>query len=271
MALELNIGTMSRWSTTLAAGWVLLVMGAGCDAQSGLSADEMYARALAFDAKGIEKEAGFWYQRAANAGHPLAQVDVGFMYRYGFAGFLRDPYERARWFLQASWRTQPMVLADFGFRYEYGRSGVLRDAKTAEAWFRRAAGTCEAAAIAGDLKAQVLLGGLYGAGTGVPKNRARAVELWRDAAERGSVEAQVALGRLFRDEYAFDEARYWLAQAADHAEPEAEYLLSTLYQFGQGVPADHDTALDLLRRSADHGYASAQRQLRSMATLGLAG
>ena len=91
----------------------------------------------------------------------------------------------------------------------------------------------------------------------------------QDAAQRGYAPAQLVLGRLYWHEKAYEEARPWLMKAALQDLPEAAYLLSDLYQFGRGVGPDHEEALQWLRRSADHGYEIAQRQLRGMEVLGL--
>lgn len=255
---------------------VFLLAGTGCNApEPGMTVngwvtpDQMYDRALAFEKLGIRKWAHSWYHKAAEAGHPIAQAKLGFLYRYGRVDLLEDPYEAQRWYLHVTQERTPMVLADFGMQREDEQEESGRSPREAEAWFRRAVASCQAAAVQGDLEAQTLLGGLYGAGAGVAQNRAAALRLWQEAARKGYAPAQLVLGRLFWYEKAYAEARLWLIEAARQEAPEAEYLLSDLYQFGRGVEPNHQEALRWLYTSAEHGYERAQRQLRGMEAAGL--
>ncbi len=224
----------------------------------------MYARALAIDAMGFPREAGHWYRKAAHRGHPLAQLEVGFMYRYGRTGFLQDPYEAERWFGSATRKGSFAALADFGFTYVYGKSGVLRDDQEAERWFRKAAASCRKAAERGNLEAQTILGGLYGTGTGVTRDPGMAIWLWQDAAARGYAPAQYRLARAYWYVSNYEAAWPWMVNAAEQDLPEAQYQLSVMYQAGYGVEPDQDEAVYWLYRSASQGYLFAQRQLRSM-------
>ncbi len=253
---------------------VLLSVGTGCDAEGGnatgwLTPGQMYDRALTYEGLGINTVANSWYHKAAEAGHPIAPVELGFLYRYGHTGFLRNPDEARRWFLQVAQEREPTVFADFINRYEADQPDVVLDAQEAERWFRSGVASCHAAAARGDLEAQTLLGGLYGAGAGVAQDRATALSLWQDAAEQGYTPAQLILGRLYWYEKSYDKAHPWLMKAAVQGLPEAEYLLSDLYQFGRNVEFDYQEALRWLRQAADHGFELARRQLQSMEAQGL--
>lgn len=260
---------------TTTAFFVIIMAMMGCDAQTDEpvqgwhTPEELYQRALTFEKLGIDPIAHTWYLKAAEAGHPMALVELGFRYKYGDAGFLRNPDEARRWFLQVARERAPITFADFKDRNALTLLASTDDASEAEHWFRRGAAACHDAAQRGDMNAQTLLGGLYGAGAGVARDRAKALALWYNAAQRGYAPAQLTLGRLFWHEGAYEEAHVWLRTAAEHDLAEAEYLLSDLYQFGRGVPSDHDEALRWLRQSADHGYSYAQRQLRGMEVQGL--
>lgn len=68
-------------------------------------------------------------------------------------------------------------------------------------------------------------------GDGVPRNSYRALQWMRDAAERGDLEAQKAVGRLYLtglEEMGSDpqEAEKWLTLAASRGDKEAEQLLA---------------------------------------------
>ncbi|MDR1486999.1 MAG: hypothetical protein LBT62_03235 [Deltaproteobacteria bacterium] len=52
--------------------------------------------------------------------------------------------------------------------------------------------------------------------------------------------------------------------AADEGHPTAQYALGLMYYDGKDVPLDRDKALELIRASAEQGYAPAQNALKQM-------
>ena len=84
----------------------------------------------------------------------------------------------------------------------------------------------------GDALAQLDLGEIYASGEGLPKDSARAADLFRQAAKQGIDRAQFRLGQL--------------------------------YVRGEGVPKDAVLAADLFKQSARSGYAKAQATLGAM-------
>lgn len=92
------------------------------------------------------------------------------------------------------------------------------------------------------------------------------VEFIRQAAEKGSPEAQNKLGRM----YAFGssgvpvdrkEAVKWFRKAADRGNAEAQFDLGCCYEYGKGVRKNAGKAAELYRLAAEQGYAPAQFQL----------
>ena len=79
------------------------------------------------------------------------------------------------------------------------------------------------------LTRSIISGWLYENGQGVPKDLAKAAELYQKAADQGSADAQNNLG--------------------------------VLYANGQGVPKDLRKAAELYQKAADQGYANAQNNL----------
>jgi TPR repeat protein len=74
----------------------------------------------------------------------------------------------------------------------------------------------------------------------------RARELWREAADYGSAEAQLYLGYLYQSGRVSDpnpqRAIHWYRAAAGQGVAEAQYQLGLMYEVGEGVPANYDTA-----------------------------
>lgn len=258
---------MNRFITLLAAlacFWLF----SGCGAWRTESAEANFAQGRHFDAIGYPKEAAVWYRRAANRGYCQAQVEVGFLYRYGKTRFLQDPYEAERWFGSVSAGRAHFALADFGEDiYQYGSGGVLIDENTADDWFAKAVTSCGKAAEQGDLEAQTLLAALIGTGTGTARNSERAIELWHDAAERDHAPAQYWLARSYSHRNLHEPAFAWMRRAAEQGSGAAQYRLSLMLQLGQGTAVQHDQALIWLQRAAEQGYLFAQRQARSITML----
>ena len=88
----------------------------------------------------------------------------------------------------------------------------------------------------GNVKAQFLLGAIYGYGKGVPQNYAEAAKWYRLEAGQGHVIAQYFLGRLYEQVKNYAEAAKWYRYSADKGYVDAQVSLGGMYDFGRGVP-----------------------------------
>ena len=113
-----------------------------------------------------------WLLKAAENGHPAAQLELAESYAY---------FENGNWWI----------------------AGVNDFAEAAK-WYRKAADQ-------GDPMAQGMLGWLYATGRGVDKDLKTAVEWFRKAAEQGNAEAQFGMGLSIRDSWLepYREDRDW--------------------------------------------------------------
>jgi uncharacterized protein len=164
------------------------------------------------------------------------------------------------------------------------RSGDLATAETsfralnagnadAEAWLgavlldrgadRDALRLIQRAAEAGSAEGNHRLGLIYAQGlAGVPRNEARALELFQKAAATGHTRAQINLAILYlrgqgvpRD---LVQARAWLEKAATSGDPQALYALGRALSDSEGqAVADPYRAADLFRRAAEKGHVLA--------------
>ena len=98
---------------------------------------------------------------------------------------------------------------------------------------------------------------------------ARAQEIWRMAADKGSHEAQYRLGMMAengeggpRDERA---AAAWYSLAAVGQMPDAQARLGRMYRDGRGVRHNATRAMLLLYGAAMEGHEEAMRDLKAMA------
>jgi len=156
-------------------------------------------------------KAAQWYERAALAGHPKAQVNLAIMLLEGGSDDGADAAERARdWLLRAVQQGDGRAAHRLGLMYYRGQ-GVTRDYASARDWWMTGVEQ-------GDASSAFNLGVLYRRGLGVERDMARTIEWWRRAAQAGLAEAQNALGGAYQngEGVAFDlvEAWAWFSLAA---------------------------------------------------------
>ena len=90
----------------------------------------------------------------------------------------------------------------------------------------------------GSMLATVRLGGMYLLGQGVPKNTVRGIALIRRAAEQGEINGQFVLGVSYARGIGVPEdtamAATWLRKAAEQGHPRAQYVYGTMLAKGEG-------------------------------------
>lgn len=139
-------------------------------------------------ALGDSSESIEWLWRAAEAGNPFAQRELGTRYLQGFGGAEANPTEAFRW-LQAA-----AQAGDGGAMYNIGTAlftgtGTDRNLPEAARWFR-------AGAEQGLGRSMVALAGMMFQGAGVEKDPETALNWLRRALETpDSAQARLALGR----------------------------------------------------------------------------
>jgi hypothetical protein len=124
-----------------------------------------------------------------------------------------------------------------------------------------------AAAAQGNAEAQVSLGRMYDTGTGVARNYAEAVRLYRLAAAQGNAEGQYRLGSMYgfgagvpKDDA---EAVKWYQLAAAQGHAGGQLSLGTAYDLGKGVAQNYAEAGKWFRLAAAQGDKYAMASLGS--------
>ena len=115
----------------------------------------------------------------------------------------------------------------------------------------------------GDPEAELELGRAYHLGRGVPKDFAKALDLYQKSAAQGNAKAMFNIGYLYSHAQGVkvdnQAALDWFRKAADKKLPAAELKLGMLYQFGEnGVEKDYPTAIKYLTLAAAHEDAPEQ-------------
>ena len=133
-------------------------------------------------------------------------------------------------------------------------------------------------AVQGDALAQLMMGGMYADGVGVPQDDTEAVTWWRKAAQQGEAEAQYRLGFMYAngrgvpqdDTEAANQfsASVWYRRAAEQGHAEAQGSLGAMYANGQGVPKDGAEAAKWYRKAAEQGNVGGQTNLGAMLLMG---
>ena len=157
-------------------------------AEAQAEGQALYDQALplieAGDAEGVRL-----MSRAANLGHPQAQLQMAYLYEEGQAGVTADPTEARRWIERAARGGEPMAMHNLGL-YLYEGSGGPQDQVQAMRWFQEAAER-------GLVNSQYNLARIYEQGAdGVQVDTTRAYQWYLVAGRLGDEGAEEAAARV---------------------------------------------------------------------------
>lgn len=149
----------------------------------------------------------------------------------------------------------------YGERLQRGLPGEKPDYEGAVHWYKIAAQQ-------GNADALITLADLYSSGIVTPPTPSRAKELYEHAyrvlradAERGYASAATRLGLMFFHGHGVDPdtdlAIKWLQRGVELDNPQAKFVLGRLTVWGTTSGYSSDDGLELLKKAADEGVASA--------------
>jgi len=124
-----------------------------------------------------DREAAYWYLKAANQGHPMALNNLGMFYMNGLGDCGPDMDEAYRYYKAAADKGHKLAMNNLAGCYATG-SGVDQD-------LRKAFELCLLAAELGDDDSQAKIGLHYLKGDGVPQNYEIGVLWLKKAAAQG--------------------------------------------------------------------------------------
>lgn len=191
-----------------------------------------------------------WMGRAAEAGFPDAQNQLGGLYARG--EYVEQDYAAA-----AYWRTlaaeQGVVASQRSLAAQYiSGDGVEQDDTAAAYWYLKAAEQ-------GDAQAQYLLATKYREGKGVPQDVERMMHWLQCSAEQKYAPALFLLGMSYAVLAEWQKAVAFFTSAAEQQDWQAMVCLSALYARGVGVRRSLDRAEDYNRMARK--YASQEELL----------
>lgn len=204
-----------------------------------------------------EKQAAYWYEKAAETGDPWAQKQIGFFYQAGI-GVPADPSRAVRWYQLAVSGGLVSAKTNLGVAYLWG-SGVAQDVPLAAQLFRQAAEK-------GDGPAATYLGNLYYFGRGVPQDKA-AGEHWYQVGAKAHdpvAEFNEALLNSIEDHpHDFAKAAEWLRKSTAGGYVPAMHSLALLLEAHPELAKSNREALKLFEEASGYG------QWKSSASLGI--
>jgi len=197
----------------------------------------------------------------AEQGDAGAQASLAYLYYRG-QGVPQDHAEAFRWYLKAAEKGDATAQFNVGLLYYNGR-GTKQDNAWGIIWFRKAAEQ-------GLPRAQAMAAGDYESSG----DYAKALDLYRKAAESGNDFAQYRLGTIYTygpytpwNKIAPTDLTLgvkWLRRAVESDNPDAEEALGSLYEQGRGVIQDFKESVRLYRMAAEQGHSDAQYELGMM-------
>ena len=222
-----------------------------------------YEKGIYYYNRNNDKQAFYWFQKAAKQGDAPAQANLGAMYQLG-RGVPKNYKQAIYWLQKAAKQGNDLAQYALGRMYQLGQ-GVPQNDKQAFEWYQKAAKQ-------GYAPAQYILGAMYELGQGVPKNDKQAIYWLQKAAKQGDALAQSDLGAMYQlgqgvpqnDKQAFE----WYQKAAKQGYAPAQYLLGMIYELGQGVPKNDKQAIYWLQKAAKQGYDLSQFILGAKYELG---
>jgi uncharacterized protein len=153
------------------------------DEQIKLAGDYLAGRGVAQDLK----MSAYWYEKAAGAGDPQAQLQIGYFYETGI-GVARDPSRAVHWYQLAASGGSVRAKVDLAIAYLWG-TGVRTDGRLALKLLNEAASN-------GSGLAACYLGDFYAFGIGVPEDQAAAERWYQKGASLHDPVAEFDLGTL---------------------------------------------------------------------------
>ncbi len=201
-----------------------------------------------------------YYEDAAKNGSAEAMIKLGYMHEHGI-NFPRNATKALEYYKSAAELGDGLAYNALGLHYH--AQGEYRSSSACFSTGRKLA--CA--------RATNNLGICFEDGLGVSKDIEKALECYREAAEKRNPQAMVNLGNLLlrraneaHSSELFAQAATWfrLATVEDRTTADAYFALGKLYETGTGVALDPEIALKNFVLAASLGHAKACKKCGDM-------
>ncbi len=215
-----------------------------------------------FAGRGVRQDfeqSAYWFEKAANAGDPEAQMEMGYLYQAGI-GVTRDLVRAANWYQLAASNGLVGAKVNLAIVYLWG-TGVNKDEQLAVQLMHEAAS-------AGSALAACYLGDMYYRGVGVPQDKGAGEKWYRKAAKLHDPRAEYELGLLLFDakDHAHDlrAAESFFRDSVAAGDVPAMYSLGLLLARNPGLAKSSQEPAALLNDAADAGIWKASMILGAL-------
>lgn len=225
-------------------------------ANQGLADAEFFTGIIYYNSNTPQRfiESAEWFKKAAEQGHPQAQLLLGNQLLLGL-GVEKDLEEAKKLYFKSAEQGESRAQLKVGHLYFDGM-GVDRDYKEAFKWYMLAAKQNEP-------EAQFKIAGMYEEGIGVHKEYFEAMVWYQKAAEHGYGEAYYRIGTMYFNglgvQKDIGEAGKWILLAAQKDVPMAQYFIGLMYTSGLGQLQDKIKAHMWFSISSANGNIDAAR------------
>lgn len=213
-----------------------------------------------------EKRAAYWYEKAAEAGDPEAQKQIGYFYEVGF-GVPVDPVRAAHWYQLSATNGLVSAKVNLGVAYLMG-IGVRKDSALGERLFH------EAVAKGSGLGA-CYLGEMYFSGTGVKQDQREAEHWYEVGAKLHDPQAEFRLASVLSADpdraHNLSKIVDNLRRSSDEGYVPAMHALGYLLATRPSLTASPSEMLSLLSKASEAGYWKSSALLGVIATKGAIG
>ncbi|MDX8405993.1 MAG: SEL1-like repeat protein [Mariprofundus sp.] len=204
--------------------------------------------------QGQDKQAVAWLTKAAQAGVSDAENNLAVMYAQG-RGVEADLRKALHHFQKAA-LTDAMAQYNLALMYARGIGTIQNDEAVAD--------LLKQADKNGNNDAAMLLGLLYDMGRGVVSNHEDAIHWYQQALTHTSADARYNLAVLYYRKGDNKQAFTLFEDAAKAGDPEAQNIIATMYQRGQGRKQSLAQAWVWYEKAAQKKYAPAQFNLANL-------
>lgn len=257
------------------------------DAQYAYGFDLLYGNFRSAD----EKKALYWLQKAMDAGHISAGVQIAKIYLNGW-GVEKDAEKALKILSKYSNSVNKNANFELGKLYYHGTS-IKRDYKKALKYFLVAADRghvssqdyvgdiyyfgndvsidysearkwYELAEKQGNIHASLQLGFIFFYGEGVDKDIKKAFRYFKQAADRGNARSQYMLHYFYffeKDYKNYELGKQYLEKSAEQGDVLAQILLAKCYIGSFGFDEEDEKFVYWISKAADQGNPEAQRAL----------
>jgi len=227
--------------------------------------------ALLYAKAGDDVSAFGWFDKAAQQGDAVAQNNVALMYVFGH-GVKTNLVKALRWLkiaaehdTKAQYNLALMYLRGIGMiQNEDAALSWLRKAQVGPSSFDRPGFERSSSEQSAPTQAKALLAILYDLGEGVVPSETEAESWYQQARRLGSRDARYNLATLYYRHLKFKQAFALFVQAAKQADAEAQNIIASMYQKGQGSKMDIKQSAHWYKQAAELGYAPAQFNLANL-------